>query len=422
MSCSSSLSESEKKIRWFCDLGDNQIWTCRYINKNFRSQTMDNFGWDDPTASTIMGASSYLWSNHQQGIFGPIPELQRITTSDNGPAMNSINEALMAQYMVNQNLSPNGLITDFSVVDQDVNLSEDNNKAGLLSGGTVSLESLDCLLSATSSINTDTSVEDDGISMIFSDCRTLWNFGSSSAVSSGESENVGSSHRNNREMVSQAQMPTTSTTARPSSTNKRSKVNLNYHYFDLLQSDSSTTEGGFQLISENPPRSKKLRLENHHQGSSNINFQYQSSSSLSSSVEEPDTEAIAHMKEMMYRAAAFRPVDLGMKVVEKPKRKNVRISSDPQTVAARHRRERISEKIGVLQRLVPGGNKMDTATMLDEAANYLKFLRSQVKALENLGNKLDFVNYNSTNLPFPSTSFNFRHPFPMQTFFPLPKP
>ncbi|CAA6673113.1 unnamed protein product [Spirodela intermedia] len=54
---------------------------------------------------------------------------------------------------------------------------------------------------------------------------------------------------------------------------------------------------------------------------------------------------------------------------------------DPQSVAAKNRRERISERLKILQDLVPNGTKVDLVTMLEKAISYVKFLQLQVKVL-----------------------------------------
>lgn len=56
----------------------------------------------------------------------------------------------------------------------------------------------------------------------------------------------------------------------------------------------------------------------------------------------------------------------------------------PQNELARQRRQNISDKVRCLQKLMPCDKKMDTATTLEEAYKYVRFLQAQVKALYSM--------------------------------------
>ncbi|XP_022750607.1 transcription factor bHLH85-like [Durio zibethinus] len=58
-------------------------------------------------------------------------------------------------------------------------------------------------------------------------------------------------------------------------------------------------------------------------------------------------------------------------------------ATDPQSLYARKRREKINERLRILQNLVPNGTKVDISTMLEEAVHYAKFLQLQIKLLSS---------------------------------------
>lgn len=70
----------------------------------------------------------------------------------------------------------------------------------------------------------------------------------------------------------------------------------------------------------------------------------------------------------------------GMVTVENGKNLNEK-SVSPQSIAARERRRKITEKTLELSKLIPGGTKMNTADMLQAAYKYVKYMQAQIKFL-----------------------------------------
>ncbi|CAN4103434.1 unnamed protein product [Withania somnifera] len=78
------------------------------------------------------------------------------------------------------------------------------------------------------------------------------------------------------------------------------------------------------------------------------------------------------------KSSSIEPVSHVMSSLSKS-RKQAYASS-----ATRMRRQKLSEKTRCLEKLLPWDKKMDTATMLEEAHKYVKFLQAQISVLQNM--------------------------------------
>ncbi|XP_059295190.1 transcription factor RHD6-like [Lycium ferocissimum] len=150
----------------------------------------------------------------------------------------------------------------------------------------------------------------------------------------------------------------------------------NLHYQNSLTPKGSSNTSP-RVINEN---SKNIQQSNSY-GSNNNGIPFgwlnsEANASTTTHVEEsrfnkrPSTEESMQTNKKQCAAAS-----------KKGKPNNSVATKDPQSIAAKNRRERISERLKILQELVPNGSKVDLVTMLEKAISYVKFLQLQVKVL-----------------------------------------
>ncbi|CAL0301438.1 unnamed protein product [Lupinus luteus] len=115
-------------------------------------------------------------------------------------------------------------------------------------------------------------------------------------------------------------------------------------------------------------------------GESSFGWLYSEPTTLAESLQEPGAQEQV-MKKRPSMGENMKAAKKQCTTESKTPKPKSSPSNDPQSVAAKHRRERISERMKILQDLVPNGSKVDLVTMLEKAISYVKFLQLQVKVL-----------------------------------------
>nr|GEX99591.1 transcription factor bHLH84-like [Tanacetum cinerariifolium] len=141
-------------------------------------------------------------------------------------------------------------------------------------------------------------------------------------------------------------------------------------------------------------RKRSASMSDVHENKEKINCR--KNQKLVSEIREDEAECDAAFGKIMRVYASDDDSNLYRESSNSPRQKEVAIpnsngktkasrgsATDPQSVYARKRRERINERLRILQKLVPNGTKVDISTMLEEAVQYVKFLQLQIKLLSS---------------------------------------
>ncbi|GAB4838346.1 hypothetical protein Ancab_027875 [Ancistrocladus abbreviatus] len=127
-----------------------------------------------------------------------------------------------------------------------------------------------------------------------------------------------------------------------------------------------------------PKKNQKLNLASNNDEDNNGGLNGQSSSSCSSEDDSNGSQELNAGATSSLSSKGASALNLNSKT-----RASRGSATDPQSLYARKRRERINERLKILQNLVPNGTKVDISTMLEEAVQYVKFLQLQIKLLSS---------------------------------------
>ncbi|XP_050369335.1 putative transcription factor bHLH086 [Argentina anserina] len=153
--------------------------------------------------------------------------------------------------------------------------------------------------------------------------------------------------------------------------------------------DPVRVSGDFNCFQTASNYSSSLLNPSHesHGSESAYGWVYSDATLMAENFPESETQGEAALQKRPHEGESMQPSkrqctsDVATATSKKPKSKSPSPSKDPQSIAAKNRRERISERLKILQELVPNGCKVDLVTMLEKAISYVKFLQLQVKVL-----------------------------------------